>query len=166
MPPETQLSAESSFDNFICLDAPTTDNDIAAGPNPLSQPARIESKLEGIESDVPELLSVSESESDGEESDRDDDDLPALQSPSCSEESDSDGSDAVSTHSAHSRPSSNAAGRSRKSPPAPPAGAKPKITAYWKVEAAEEKAVRQEREARAFAETREKKLMEEVEARR
>ncbi|KAJ6572370.1 hypothetical protein B0H10DRAFT_2237539 [Mycena sp. CBHHK59/15] len=50
--------------------------------------------------------------------------------------------------------------------PRGPAAAKPKITAYWKVETAAEKAVRMEREAREYSGRAEEQRLREMEATR
>ncbi|KAJ7704108.1 hypothetical protein B0H17DRAFT_1194016 [Mycena rosella] len=106
--------------------------------------------------------------------------IPELADTSDSDDSDISDSDANGTGPAQRQP---AAGPSRKQAaqaqlavPAPPAGPKAKITSYWKVETAEEKAVRLERSARVYSEgseerrarevdeTRKKKARERVEA--
>jgi hypothetical protein len=75
MPPETQLSSQSSADDFSFLEPPTTDNDAASIPDIATD----------NDTDLPALLSESEcSVSESE----DDNDLPGLRTVSCSDGSD------------------------------------------------------------------------------
>ncbi|KAJ7864094.1 hypothetical protein B0H14DRAFT_3605365 [Mycena olivaceomarginata] len=158
MPPETQLSPQSSADDFSLLEPPTTDNDASSIPNIATD----------NDTDLPALLS--ESERSVPESE-DNDDLPGLRTVCCSDGSDIESdSDAAIARSPHNGPVSSApAGRSRKTPsPPPPAvpSVDQKIMTYWTIETVEERALRLERDARRFMEDREEKLMREANDRR
>ncbi|KAJ7604624.1 hypothetical protein B0H17DRAFT_1120943 [Mycena rosella] len=80
--------------------------------------------------------------------------------PELADISDSDDSDISVPASAG--PSRTQAAQAQPAVPAPPAGPKAKITSYWKVETAEEKAVRLERSARVYSEGSEERQAREV----
>jgi hypothetical protein len=158
MPPETQLSPQSSADDFSFLEPPTTDNDAASIPDIATD----------NDTDLPALRSESECSMSESE---DDDDLPGLRTVSCSDGSDIEsGSDVAIARSQRNGPLISApAGRSRKTPSPPPPvvpSVDQKITTYWTVETVEQRAVRLERDARRFMEDREEKLMREANDRR
>jgi hypothetical protein len=148
VPPESQLSQSSSpFQDFSILVGT-----VASDSTPL-----MDEDDHSVVDDLPALQDVSCSEDDGDDDESDADDSGPI--PDSEDVNKSDDqltvTPAEGTHAPHAP--------TQPSPPAKPAGAgKAKVTAYFKVETAEEKAVRLEKDAREYREHAEEVRLREV----
>ncbi|KAJ7833775.1 hypothetical protein B0H14DRAFT_3710259 [Mycena olivaceomarginata] len=151
-PPESQLT--QSTQSSLIIGSWTVH-----GPTSSGQPHNTTyTDPESIASDLPALTDISDSE--GDESDSEDDEADTESLPGLADVTDDDASDDDDTED-EPDPAPLPQPTVSAQPRAPP---KPRITGYFKVETAEEKALRLERDNRKYAERSEANTMREIAA--
>ncbi|KAF7359565.1 hypothetical protein MVEN_00679900 [Mycena venus] len=124
----------------------------------------VASDVESLPDDLPSLQNISDSEDDVSDDERDNSDTESM--PNLEVDNTDDDAVLAHSHRAHAAPSHARPVSPPKQPSKRAAAGKGKITGYWKVETAEEKAVRLEKEAREYAERAEEARQREMEEKR